>query len=311
MKSFSKIMLVVLSVVGMTAGLTTIAQGDTLWGGYDGAGVNVFDMAGTKLTPPSFTFNDEEAQGLALSPDGAILYVASHDDGVIRTHNATTGAVINAGFADIGSLGYGRPGGIATDSSGNIYVGTAEADSGATGGYVHKIAPDGTITARWGGRLGSSNQFGDVEIVGDYLYAAVNTGNTGVMKYDLAAGGNPTQAVSTTRTDGIASGPDGSWYTIGATEKRVYKWTSTWENKTEIGNIGNYCFDVDYWDGALYVSAYSSGIKKYDLTAETWSTFVNDGKNYRYTVVIPEPGTLALLATGLIGLLCYAWRKRK
>ena len=27
--------------------------------------------------------------------------------------------------------------------------------------------------------------------------------------------------------------------------------------------------------------------------------------------VIPEPGTLALLATGLIGLLCYAWRKRK
>jgi len=26
---------------------------------------------------------------------------------------------------------------------------------------------------------------------------------------------------------------------------------------------------------------------------------------------IPEPGTLALLATGLAGLLCYAWRKRK
>ena len=28
-------------------------------------------------------------------------------------------------------------------------------------------------------------------------------------------------------------------------------------------------------------------------------------------VLVPEPGTLALLATGLIGLLCYAWRKRK
>ena len=27
--------------------------------------------------------------------------------------------------------------------------------------------------------------------------------------------------------------------------------------------------------------------------------------------VVPEPSTLALLATGLIGLLCYAWRKRK
>jgi hypothetical protein len=27
--------------------------------------------------------------------------------------------------------------------------------------------------------------------------------------------------------------------------------------------------------------------------------------------VVPEPGTLALLATGLVGLLAYAWRKRK
>ena len=32
--------------------------------------------------------------------------------------------------------------------------------------------------------------------------------------------------------------------------------------------------------------------------------------NLRITM-IPEPGTLALLATGLLGLLCYAWRKRK
>jgi hypothetical protein len=31
--------------------------------------------------------------------------------------------------------------------------------------------------------------------------------------------------------------------------------------------------------------------------------------NVRFSVV-PEPGTLALLASGLIGLLCYAWRKR-
>ena len=26
---------------------------------------------------------------------------------------------------------------------------------------------------------------------------------------------------------------------------------------------------------------------------------------------VPEPSTLALFATGLIGLLAYAWRKRK
>lgn len=33
--------------------------------------------------------------------------------------------------------------------------------------------------------------------------------------------------------------------------------------------------------------------------------------NFTITGVVPEPGTLVLVATGLLGLLCYAWRKRK
>ena len=30
-----------------------------------------------------------------------------------------------------------------------------------------------------------------------------------------------------------------------------------------------------------------------------------------YTGVVPEPGAFALLATGMLGLLAYAWKKRK
>ena len=40
----------------------------------------------------------------------------------------------------------------------------------------------------------------------------------------------------------------------------------------------------------------------------------NGEANWAYVKLnapIPEPGTLTLLVTGLIGLLCYAWRKRK
>lgn len=36
-----------------------------------------------------------------------------------------------------------------------------------------------------------------------------------------------------------------------------------------------------------------------------------DDLSYTSAAVAPEPGTLALLVSGLIGLLCYAWRRRR
>ena len=76
------------------------------------------------------------------------------------------------------------------------------------------------------------------------------------------------------------------------------------------------------WTSALNVlqiaSLKTSGLTIGDLTVANTSDslamgYVLTGNNFAQTEIkfVPEPGTLALLASGLIGLVCYAWRKRK
>ncbi len=315
MKSFPYTMMIVLVAVGMMAGLAAVAQGDPiLWAGsYNNSARTVYgtayDAAGT--TGTNFNITSRWATGIALAPDGATGYISTYDadagdprNAGVYSFNTTTGAV--AMFAAYSNSGEDCMG-LAVDSSGNIYV----ADS--NNGYVDKFTPAGVKTDNWaGGRTG--DYFADIEIVGNDLYAAVLFGNPGVAKINLTTGAVTQVLNSAGRTNGVAHGPDGSWYTTEGNTGKVYKHDSAWGNSTLLGTMSSgKVGDVDYWDGALYVSAHSSGIQKCALDTLGWSTFVSaaSGVEFSYTVMIPEPGTLALLATGLIGLLCYAWRKRK
>jgi hypothetical protein len=83
-----------------------------------------------------------------------------------------------------------------------------------------------------------------------------------------------------------------------------------------VGFIGRSTADfLDGSEGYDYEATYSKFITL--AAGQNLDFIVKAGFNYNATGLtitieqVPEPGTLALLATGLIGLLAYAWRKRK
>lgn len=77
---------------------------------------------------------------------------------------------------------------------------------------------------------------------------------------------------------------------------------------------------IAYWNGTAWVNAGSgSDLGAYagqltvgswgvDTTAHTAWVVLNHNSDY---AVVPEPSTLAMLAGALLGLIAYAWRKRK
>ena len=74
----------------------------------------------------------------------------------------------------------------------------------------------------------------------------------------------------------------------------------------------SYYFYLGSWASNLYQSSNQiAEIIVYDrVLTSTESSDVYNYLSNKY-MTTPEPGTLVLLATGLVGLLAYAWRKRK
>ena len=115
---------------------------------------------------------------------------------------------------------------------------------------------------------------------------------------------------SGTFTAGVAQGFDGSGDIVGyeysggtPTTASAYIWTSPSASSAVL--LSSLVTNVGSWNLEEALAADSNG----DIVGEGVSPSGNE--DAFLLTPTPEPSTLLLTASGLVGLLAYAWRKRK
>ncbi len=91
---------------------------------------------------------------------------------------------------------------------------------------------------------------------------------------------------------------------LGTLYHRDLTLSAGWVQDTVLSNVA-LCITPTAGQYEVTGLSFSSGDQRANPPAGWIDNYVLDDPK------VPEPGTLVLLATGLIGLLCYAWRKQK
>ena len=139
----------------------------------------------------------------------------------------------------------------------------------------------------------------------------LNITSTGKLEWEF---GKSTTPVTYDTTNAVTSF-DGTWTHVGITYDHNADQLKMYENEALIQTIStagvgisNISVGVPYYVGGASQLGFTGGIDEVHAwnDVEPLSTFQNLSK-----LSTPEPSALVLTTMGLIGLLAYAWRKRK
>jgi fibronectin-binding autotransporter adhesin len=222
-----------------------------------------------------------------LQSGGGTLQSWNINGDVTATGGTTsTMSATHMGLVKTGGVTFTVDGGSVLNVTGSFANDTGHDSNGLT------KSGDGTMV------LSGANTYGGVTTVNA---GTLTVSSTGSVLMDVNPSGPFSQflGTGTLNLNGLmkldiadVTGSSGSWMLVDA---------------ANLGESYGGTFAVTMADGSPFT--YSGGVWTYLDGSRAW--FYSESSGTLTVEAVPEPGMVALLATGLMGLLVYAWRKRK
>jgi len=227
--------------------------------------------------------------------------------------DATQGASTYAGF---GSSILAGAGGCAGYSNTSIATAQSDYQGGNYGAFTYEAMVN--VSTLTGAYQSIFTREGDVH---DRCFQFRITDTGGLQFAPVQGGTITTVAIPTTGADAFVAN---EWFHTavtgdGAGNLALY-WTRVSDSATEANLIGTGSFAgfSDAQNGETAIGEQDRGFGDIrglpilgSIDEVRVSSIARGADDMLFATVVPEPSTLALLATGLFGLLCYAWKKRK